>query len=122
MVIVAITYALVVFLSTYLAQDLMRNLVNSLPDWLTHGLEVAGGVLPAVGFAMLLNIMFKLKYLPYLVIGFILATFIEFPNLLPIALIGASFALITYFREKNNANANKEVFLTDEKEDYSNGI
>lgn len=122
MVIVAITYALLVFLSTYLAQDLMRNLVNSLPDWLTHGLEVAGGVLPAVGFAMLLNIMFKLEYLPYLVIGFILATFIEFPNLLPIALIGASFALITYFREKNNANANKEVFLTDEKEDYSNGI
>lgn len=122
MIIVAITYALVVFLSTYLAQDLMRNLVNSLPEWLTHGLEVAGGVLPAVGFAMLLNIMFKLEYLPYLVIGFILATFIEFPNLLPIALIGASFALITYFREKNNANANKEVFLTDEKEDYSNGI
>lgn len=117
MVIVAFTYALIVFLSTYVAQDAMRKLVNVLPEWLTHGLSVAGGILPAVGFGMLLNVMFNIKYLPYLIIGFIMASFIEFSNLLPVALIGTALALMDYFRSKET----KQVETSGE-DDFSNGI
>lgn len=51
-VIVSVTYGVVVFACTYLAQDAMAAFVNSMPIWLVHGLSVAGGILPAVGFGM----------------------------------------------------------------------
>lgn len=99
--IVTISYAVVVFLSAYLAQDLMRNLVNSMPGWLTHGFEVAGGILPAIGFAMLLKVMLKAPYAPYLIIGFVAASFIPFGNILPVAVIGVALALLEYFKDKD---------------------
>lgn len=115
MIIVAITYAVIVFLSTYVAQDLMRSLVDALPEWLTHGLSVAGGILPAVGFGMLLNVMFKLEFLPYLLIGFVVASFIDFSNLLPVAILGVALGLLEYFRSDNKQKPSKE-------DDYSGGI
>lgn len=99
--IVVFSYAIVVFLSAYLAQDLMRNLVNSMPVWLTHGFEVAGGVLPAIGFAMLLKVMLKAQYAPYLIIGFVAASFIPFGNILPVAVIGVALALYEFFKDKD---------------------
>lgn len=99
--IVSITYAIVVFLCAYLAQEPMRALVNAMPGWLSHGFEVAGGILPAVGFAMLLKVMLKIQYTPYLIIGFIAASFISFGNLLPVAVIGAALALMEFFRDRS---------------------
>lgn len=103
--IVGITYAIVTFLSTFAAQDVMRNLVNMFPHWLSHGFEIAGGILPAIGFGMLLKTMLKAEYIPYLIIGFVLANFINFSNLLPIAAIGTAFGLISYFNETKQEKA-----------------
>lgn len=104
--IVAISYGIIVFLSAYVAQDAMRALVQSMPAWLTHGFEIAGGILPAVGFAMLLRVMFKVQYTPYLIIGFFIASFIPFSNLLPVAVIGAALAIYEYFNMQNNRAKN----------------
>ncbi len=52
MLIVASAYAVIAFLCTYLAQGAMQALVKAMPAWLTHGFEVAGGILPAVGFGL----------------------------------------------------------------------
>ena len=98
--IVALSYGVIVFASTYLAQDAMSALVNSMPAWLIHGLEVAGGILPAVGFGMLLRVMMKAKYTPYFIAGFLMAIFCDMPNLLPVALLGTVFALIDFFGAK----------------------
>lgn len=114
--IVAITYGIVVFLSAYVAQDAMKALVNSMPEWLTHGFGVAGGLLPAVGFGMLLKVMLKKQYVPYLIIGFLFASFIEYSNLLPVALIGAAIALVDYFNPKHAPVTQQGG------DDYSDGI
>lgn len=98
--IVALTYGLIVFLCTFVAQDAMSSLVNSLPEFITHGLEVAGGILPAIGFGMLLRVMMKTKYIPYLIAGFLMATYIEMSNLLPVALLGTIFALLDFYGAK----------------------
>ena len=50
--IIALLYGLIVFLCAFVAQDAMKAFVEMLPAWLTHGFEVAGGILPAVGFAL----------------------------------------------------------------------
>lgn len=49
MLIVASAYAVIAFLCTYLAQGAMA-LVKAMPAWLTHGFEVAGGILPGCWF------------------------------------------------------------------------
>ena len=61
MTIISLTYGALAFLCTYVAQQPMADFVNALPAVITHGLEVAGGILPAVGFAMLLRVMMKVN-------------------------------------------------------------
>lgn len=73
MAIVSISYGVVAFLCTYVAQEPMKMFVNSLPEVITHGLEVA---------------------------GFLMASFCDMPNLLPVALLGTVFALIDFFGAK----------------------
>ncbi len=119
--IIALLYGLIVFLCAYVAQDAMRALVDILPEWLTHGFEVAGGVLPAVGFAMLLKVMLKMEFLPFLLIGFVISCFLDYSNLLPIAVVGVALALFVYNLDKDRA---KETVKTANKpaEEEEDGI
>ncbi|MDD7281204.1 PTS galactosamine transporter subunit IIC [Floccifex sp.] len=100
MLIVSVTYGVLAFLCSYVAQGPMQAFVEWLPAVITHGLEVAGGILPAVGFGMLLRVMMKGKYIPYFIAGFLMACYCEMSNLLPVALLGLVFALIDYFGAK----------------------
>lgn len=110
--IVAITYSIVVFLSTYVAQQPVQMLVTAMPQWLTHGFEIAGGILPGVGFGMLLKVMLQKRHTPYLLIGFLFATFIPFSNLLPIALLGTAFAMYEYYNQKKQIKLVKQIVST----------
>lgn len=101
--IVAVTYAAVTFLCAYVSQGAMQTLVQSMPAWLTHGFEVAGGVLPAVGFGLLLKVMMKTPFIPFFIVGFLFVTFIPVQNLLPVAVLGAAFAVYEYFNEQKKA-------------------
>ena len=112
MIIVALSYGVVVFLSAYIAQGPMRQLVAEMPGWLSHGFEIAGGILPAVGFGLLMKIMLKAKFFPYLLIGFLAASFIHFGNLLPVAILGTAAALYQFFNDKEKA---KLVQLIEDK-------
>jgi PTS system galactosamine-specific IIC component len=109
MFIVALTYGVVVFLSAYVAQAPMQDLVAAMPTWLTHGFEIAGGILPAVGFGLLLKVMLKAKFFPYLLIGFLAASFIHFGNLLPVAVIGTAAALYQFHNDKERQKLEKLI-------------
>ena len=108
-VIVALTYGIFTFLCVYAAQSPMRALVNAFPDWLSHGFQIAGGILPAVGFAMLLKSMLKMRYVPYLLLGFTAACFIKFGNLMPVAVIGIALAMIEYSRAKKDQDTKAKM-------------
>ena len=51
-------------------ENIVNTLVEKMPEWLTGGLSVAGGLLPAVGIAILLRYLPVKKYISYLLIGF----------------------------------------------------
>ena len=55
----AAMFALAAFLSTYALQSGISAFVAAFPAWLVHGFEVAGGLMPAVGLALLLVVMLK---------------------------------------------------------------
>lgn len=120
-VIVAATYGVVVFLSAYVAQSAMQSLVEAMPAWLTHGFEIAGGILPAVGFGMLLKVMLKKEYISYLLIGFTLASFLQFSNLLPVAVVGAAFALFIFNIDRDREKAIGAASIS-KGEEFSDGI
>lgn len=109
MAIVCATFFVVIFLSAYAAQAPMQALVEAMPKWLIHGFELAGAALPAVGFAMLLKVLLRLEYLPFLLLGFVVASFINYSNVLPAAIIGIVFAMIEFFRDKKNKQLQEQI-------------
>jgi len=121
-VLIAVLYGVIVFLCTYVAQNAMRSLVDAMPSWLTHGFEVAGGILPAVGFAMLLKAMLKREFMPFLLIGFTISCFLSYSNVLPIAVVGLALALFVYNLDKDKADMISKLKIEAIEEDEEDGI
>lgn len=96
MTILFLFYSIVTFLVVYLGAAQAAKYVAFVPKWITEGLGMAGGLMPAIGFGILLNIMLRKEYIAYFILGFVLAAYLNQP-LLAIALIGTAFALIEYF-------------------------
>ncbi len=63
------------FIVVYFGNDVINVIVNNIPEWAQNGLSAVAVVLPAMGFALLLNLLWELKLVPYFVIGFILAAY-----------------------------------------------
>ncbi len=75
--------------------DLVQKVLDILPDWLMGGMNTAGGLLPAVGIAILLRYMNTKNYIAYMIVGFVLFAYLSVP-MLGIALFGIAAGLINY--------------------------
>jgi fructoselysine/glucoselysine PTS system EIID component len=84
---------LVTFLTLQLGADVMKSFLDQIPPWVHSGLEVAGNMLPALGFALLMNVMFNKKVAPYFFLGFILSSYLKLP-MIAIGSLGVILALI----------------------------
>lgn len=126
--------ALPVFLALSFGSGVVESIVSVLNNqlaWLGTGLTVAGAVLPAVGFAILLRYLPVKKHFPYLILGFVITTILAtvfinvqtiggglmelVPDLegtfnslpmLAVALIGFALAVISYNNNSQYKNAN----------------
>jgi fructoselysine/glucoselysine PTS system EIID component len=70
---------LLTFLALQMGADVMKTFLDSIPTWVQSGLQIAGKMLPAVGFALLMNLMFNQKVAAYFFLGFILASYLKLP-------------------------------------------
>ena len=61
-----ITTGIPILLATLFGPDLVSGLIDKSPEWLLGGLQVAGGILPAVGIALLLRNLPTKDYFAYL--------------------------------------------------------
>ncbi|MBO1306281.1 PTS sugar transporter subunit IIC [Enterococcus sp. 669A] len=86
-------FFLPVFLVGLFGQDIVQPVLNAIPEWLMHGLEAAGGMLPAIGFAMILYMLGRAKYIPFFIIGFYMVQILEVSTLVS-AIIAASVAFL----------------------------
>ncbi|KLT18184.1 PTS mannose/fructose/sorbose transporter subunit IIC [Neobacillus vireti] len=71
----------------------VRELLTSMPIWLTDGLAIGGGMVVAVGYAMVINMMATKEVWPFFAIGFVLATVSQI-TLIGLGAIGVALALI----------------------------
>ena len=68
--------------------DTVNNALNAIPEVITRGLQVAGGFIVVVGYAMVINLMNAQKLMVYFFLGFLIAVFTDV-NLIGFGAIGA---------------------------------
>ena len=73
--------------------DAVTAFLNSIPAWATNGLSVAGGLLPALGFAVTIMVIGKKKLLPYFIIGFAIVAYSDI-NTIGVAVFAICIALL----------------------------
>ncbi|MET3696679.1 PTS system mannose-specific IIC component [Bacillus oleivorans] len=88
-----LTRAIPVFLAVFLGAKYVETLFSYVPQVIMDGLTVAGGVLPALGFAMLLSLMLGKGMWVFLIAGFVLAAYLKIPTI-GIALVGIVVAVL----------------------------
>ena len=76
-------------------EGMVATLINILPAQLMTGFQKAGGLLPVVGFAILLRYLPVLKTPQYLILGFVLSAYLKM-SALGFALIGLVAALLVF--------------------------
>ncbi|WP_443083778.1 PTS sugar transporter subunit IIC [Vibrio sp. V26_P1S5P106] len=90
--------------------------VEALPKTLIDGLGVAGGIMPAIGFAVLMKIMMKNAYIPYFILGFVAAAWLELP-VLAIAAAALAMALIDFMKKGTDT-----AVVATKQEEFEDGI
>lgn len=95
-------YLVVAFLPVYFGADAASAMV-------------AGGMMPAIGFSLLMKIMLKQHYVAYFILGFLGVTFLKLPTI-AIALGALSIALIDFF------NSTRQGAPTAAQEESEDGI
>ena len=107
---------LIGWLSLQLGAGVMKSVLDHIPGWVNAGLQVAGNVLPALGFALLMNLLFHKKVAPYFFLGFVLAAWMK----LPVIAIGALGVIIAFLVTNNMPGAAEEE--AGEEDEGSAGI
>lgn len=83
----------VLIVALSMGTSVVTDMLNAIPDWLVNGLNVSGGFIVVVGYAMVINMM-EAKYLmPFFFLGFVVAAFTTF-NLVALGVLGLVAAII----------------------------
>ncbi|MDD7426526.1 MAG: PTS mannose/fructose/sorbose transporter subunit IIC [[Actinobacillus] rossii] len=86
--------------------DTVTNALNAIPEVVTRGLQIAGGFIVVVGYAMVINMMRAGALMPFF-LGFVIASFSNY-NLVGLGFLGACLALI-YIQLNPQFNQNAQV-------------
>ncbi|HAM85995.1 MAG TPA: PTS mannose/fructose/sorbose transporter subunit IIC [Lactobacillus sp.] len=82
----------------------VRAFLGSMPAWLTDGMTIGGGMVVAVGYAMVINMMATKETWPFFALGFVFACVSEF-TLIALGVIGVVIAIV-YLGLKDAAKNN----------------
>ncbi|MCA9766492.1 MAG: PTS mannose/fructose/sorbose transporter subunit IIC [Carnobacterium sp.] len=83
----------------------VQNFLESMPLWLTEGMAIGGGMVVAVGYALVINMMATKEVWPFFVLGFVVAAISQL-TLIALGAIGVSLALIYLNLSKMGGSSN----------------
>lgn len=72
-------YSMIPFFAILVGSKATESALKMIPEVIMHGLEIAGNLLPAVGMAMLLKMLWDNKIAVYFFLGFILIAYLNIP-------------------------------------------
>ncbi|MGL4676229.1 MAG: PTS mannose/fructose/sorbose/N-acetylgalactosamine transporter subunit IIC [Brevinema sp.] len=109
-------FFLVTFVAIYFGSEFVEVIVNNMPQWLTDGFGIAGKMLPAAGFAVVLSYFLKWNNSYYLIFGFVIVAYLKLPPL-GLALVALCVSLIEFGIRQEIGKENSVRIVTDVNED-----
>lgn len=98
----AVIFFVPVFLCNVLAGDVVTAAIEAIPEWAMHGIEVAGSLLPAIGFSIAVSLVGKKEIMPFFFIGFFLVQYLQI-GAIAVAIFGTCVAVLYYFLSNTSA-------------------
>ena len=98
---IAIPAAALLFIPAHTVQSFLE----SMPAWLTDGMAIGGGMVVAVGYALVINMMATKEVWPFFVIGFVVAAISQL-TLIALGALGVALALIYLNLSKMGGSSN----------------
>lgn len=112
-VIFMLSTAIPTALCVIFGETIVNFILESVPEWFTNGLSIAGNMLPVVGIALLLQVMPAKKYLSMLLAGFVLSAYLNVP-MLGVSIVGLALAYYYFSTQVNKPKAAAAAAGTDE--------
>ena len=107
-----LVYGLPAFCLVLFGKGWATALINAIPESLTTALEVVGGLMPALGIAMLLSYLGKKSLNAYFFIGFFLAVYLKLDTT-AVAIFSAAIAFLIFVsqtaKKKEDSPKEKKV-------------
>ena len=94
-----VVLSLPAFLAVLLGAEPVAALSNQIPSNVIAGFTACGNLLPAVGMALLLKMLWDNKLAVYYLLGFVLVIYLNLP-MVAVAAIGAVIVVVTALRDK----------------------
>ena len=76
-----------------LGQNAMLSLLNIIPNWVQTGMLVTTGLLPAIGFGLLMEMTMNYQLICFFALGFVLSKYLQIP-ITGIAIFGIILAIV----------------------------
>lgn len=91
-------YSLIPFFAIMFGSQATQNVLNMIPSVITNGLTVAGNLLPAVGMAMLMKILWENDISVYYFLGFLIVAYFKVP-LIAVAVMAVVIGVVNGQRD-----------------------
>lgn len=85
----------IVFIIDFFGVEFAKKLLEVIPHWLLNSFEIMGGILPALGFAITLQVIGKKALLPFFILGFFMVKYSSM-GIMGVAVFAVSGALLLY--------------------------
>lgn len=88
------------FIANMYGAKAVTAFMDAIPEWLTNGFGVMGGLLPALGFALTMFVIGDKKLLPWFFIGFFIVAYLKLPVMGAAIICGCAILLISLAQGK----------------------
>ena len=89
----------------FIPAEAVQSALESMPAWLTEGMAIGGGMVVAVGYALVINMMATKEVWPFFIIGFVVAAISQL-TLIALGALGVALALIYLNLSKMGGSSN----------------
>ncbi|MGX7245412.1 PTS mannose/fructose/sorbose transporter subunit IIC [Enterococcus quebecensis] len=89
----------------FIPAETVQSALESMPTWLTEGMAIGGGMVVAVGYALVINMMATKEVWPFFIIGFVVAAISQL-TLIALGALGVALALIYLNLSKMGGSSN----------------
>lgn len=107
----------IVGVSFYLGSPVIQGVLDVIPQWVQKGLELTMGLLPAIGFGLLMQMIMNKNVACFFFLGFALSTYLKIP-VTGIAIFGAILAIVLVQIKNQSKTAVQTVSGGDEDDDF----